>query len=140
MTTDFLIPRIILMVISILMIIILVKVRNSNRIGNQFFVIIVLFWSSVFTVSLNPDVISMIIESSSLENRAQFLLIITIPIIIYLLYSQIIKNKNLSLNFRKVVRQIAISNFIRKIKNLKFGSLDLVIVITAKNEEQTQNY
>ena len=86
MTTDFLIPRIILMVISILMIIILVKVRNSNRIGNQFFVIIVLFWSSVFTVSLNPDVISMIIESSSLENRAQFLLIITIPIIIYLLY------------------------------------------------------
>ena len=137
MTTDFLIPRIILMVISILMIIILVKVRNSNRIGNQFFVIIVLFWSSVFTVSLNPDVISMIIESSSLENRAQFLLIITIPIIIYLLYSQIIKNKNLSLNFRKVIRQIAISNFIRKIKNLKFNSLDLVIVIAAKDEEQT---
>ena len=125
------------MFISTIMVLLLIKVRYSNRIGNQFFVIVILFWLIIFIVSFNPDIIGIIIESSSLENRAQFLLMITIPIVIYLLYSQVVKNKNLSLNFRKVIRQLAISNFSRKIKNLEFDSLYLVIVMAAKNEEKT---
>lgn len=136
MTADFIIPRIILMSISILMIILLTKVRYSNRVGNPFFVIVLLFWIIVFIVSLNPDIINTLIESSSLENRAQFLLILTIPITVYLLYFQIVRNKSLSLNFRKTVRKIAISNFSGKITN-ELNSLDLVIVIAAKNEEKT---
>jgi hypothetical protein len=137
MATDFLIPRLILMAVSIIMTLILIKVRHSNRIGNPFFVIVILFWLIIFIVAFNPNIISMIIESSSLENRAQFLLIVTIPIVVYLLYSQTIRNKNLSLNFRNVIRRIAISNFSRKINSLELNSLDLIIVIAAKNEEKT---
>lgn len=137
MTIDFLIPRLVLISISIVMIIILTKIRFSNRIGNPFFVIVLSFWIVIFVVSLYPDIISLIIESSSLENRAQFLLMITIPIVVYLLYSQTIKNKHLSLNFRNIIRQIAISNFSRQIKDLKLNSLDLIILIAAKNEEKT---
>ena len=119
------------------MTLILIKVWHSNRIGNQFFIIIVLFWAVIFIIALNPDLISLIIESTSLENRAQFLLIMAIPIIIYLLYSQTIQNKNLSVNFRHGIRQIAISNFSRYIDSLELATLDLVIVIAAKNEEKT---
>jgi len=134
MVEEFIAARIVLVITSIIMIIVLTKIRLHNRIGNQFFIIVVLFWFGIFTVALNPNIIDIVLNSTSLENRSQFLLIISIPLVVYLLYQQTVKNKNLSFNFRKVIREIALSNFKKNIQDLPDEKIELVIVIAAKNE------
>ena len=118
------------------MIIILTKIRSSGRIGNQFFIIILLFWIGVFVISADPTLLDTILESTDLQNRAQFLLIISTIIIIFLLITQFSKNKNLALNFNRLIRDIALSNFQREYLKAK-QEIKLLIIIVAKNEART---
>jgi len=137
MVTEFYEARIILIIISMVMIIGLTKIKLQDRLGTQFFIVVILFWFGVFVVALAPNIIDIILNFTFLENRAQFLLLISIPIIIYLLYQQSVKNKNLSLNFRKVVRDIALVNFKKNIQILSDEKIELLIIIAAKNESDT---
>lgn len=131
------ISKISLLIISLVIIVILVKIRILGRVGNKFFVVMIVFWSLVISISLNPNILDSVINSTGLDNRAQFLLIVSIGIIIYTLYSQAVKNKNVSSNFYLLIRKTAIDNFRREFKDAIKESIDVLIVITAKNEEKT---
>ncbi|AFS83776.1 DUF2304 family protein [Candidatus Nitrosopumilus sediminis] len=131
------IPKIGLIVISLVIIAILVKIRIQERIGNKFFGIMMVFWSLVISISLNPNILDNIIDSTQLDNRAQVLLIISIGVIIYTLYSQTIKTRNISGNFYLLIRKTAIDNFKREFKDIIKDPIDVLIVITAKDEEKS---
>jgi len=131
MVDEFIIPRIVLMVISIIIISYSSKRRWENKLTNQFFVILLIFWISVFIISLAPSLLDNFLQVSGLENRAQFLLIITIIVLIYALYTQISKNKNLSLDINRIISEIAISNFKQDANVIKDS---IVLVIPAFNE------
>jgi len=116
------------------MISIFIYLKKTDRIGIQLFIIIIIFWLSVFTVSFEPKIINDLLNYTGLANRAQFLLIVSIVFILYLLFSQIVKSTILSSNLHYIVRKSTISNF--KENNIIEKS-DLIIVIIAKNEEKT---
>ena len=111
MVEDYIIPRIVLIIISIIVIFIISKRRIDSKISNQLVGIIVPFWILVIIISLEPDILDNILLITGLENRAQFLLIITISVLLYSLYTQISKNKDLSIEYNRVISEIAISNF-----------------------------
>jgi len=113
------------------------KARIDKRSGNQFFVIMILFWSSVFITAYRPEILDDIVEITGLFNKAQVLLIFSIVIILYLLGLQLIKNQSISFNFHRIVRNSAITNFQQQIIDSISDKVDLVIVIAAKNESKT---
>jgi len=135
MVSEFLIPRIILMIISVVIVVIFVKIKTSQRIGNQFFAIMMVFWSGIFLISLEPSILDQVLTITGLANRAQFLLVISIIVIIYMLAIQTMKNQNLSLDLHRVVRDIAISNFKQDFG--KVDSFEVLIIIIAKDEEKS---
>lgn len=125
------------MILSLAIIGILVKFRIQGRVGNKFFGVMIVFWSLVISISLNPNILDSLINSTGLDNRAQFLLIISVGIIIYILYSQTVKNRNISGDFHLLIRKTAVDNFRREFKDIIKEQIDVLIVITAKNEEKT---
>jgi len=125
------------MIISIIAITAIVKIRKNQRTGNQFFVIMVIFWSATFITSIRPEILDDIVEATGLFNKAQFLLILSIVIILYLLTLQLMKNKSITFNFHRIVRNSAISTFNQEIASYITEKLDLVIVIAAKNESKS---
>ena len=131
------ITRILLMLISILVVAVITKVRKDQRTGNQFFIIMVLFWSAVFITAFRPSIFEDVVVFTGLFNVAQLLLIFSIIIILYLLAIQVLKNKNAAYSLHNIVREIAISNFKRQVRNSIQHETDLIIVIAAKNESKT---
>lgn len=131
------IARIILMVISLFIIAVITKIRRDQRTGNQFFIIMVLFWSVVFITAYKPSIFEDVVVFTGLFNVAQFLLILSIIIILYLLATQVVRNKNTSYSLHSIVREIAVSNFKRGVSSFMPNKTDLIIVIAAKNESKT---
>jgi len=131
MVEGFIEARIVLMIISTILIIIVTKKRIQKTVSNQIFLIITIFWTSIFIIALNPNILDNVLQITGLENRSQFLLIISIIIILYLLYHQISKNKLLTLKFHNIISEIAISNYNQKISISKNS---IVILIPAFNE------
>jgi len=129
--------RIGLMIISAVIIGAIVKARKDQRTGNQFFIVMILFWFAVFLSALRPEILDDIVEYTGLFNKSQVLLILSMVIIMYLLTIQLLKNKSISFNFHRVVRNAAISNFQQHTLNLNIDQLELMIVIAAKNESKT---
>jgi len=74
---EFTILRIVLMVISALIIGGLVKARIDQRAGNQFFVVMILFWFAVFITAFRPEILDDIVEATGLFNKSQFLLVLS---------------------------------------------------------------
>ena len=124
------------MIISIIAITAIVKIRKNQRTGNQFFVIMVIFWSATFITSIRPEILDDIVEATGLFNKAQFLLILSIVIILYLLTLQLMKNKSITFNIHRIIRNSAISIFNQEIASYITENLDLEIVITVKNESK----
>ena len=131
MVEDYIIPRIVLIIISIIVIFIISKRRIDSKISNQLVGIIVPFWILVIIISLEPDILDNILLITGLENRAQFLLIITISVLLYSLYTQISKNKDLSIEYNRVISEIAISNFQQNYGQIKNS---IAFIIPAYNE------
>ena len=129
--------RIGLMIISAVIIGAIVKAKKDQRTGNQFFIVMILFWFAVFLSALRPEILDDIVEYTGLFNKSQVLLILSMVIIMYLLTIQLLKNKSISFNFHRVVRNAAISNFQQHTLNLNIDQLELMIVIAAKNESKT---
>jgi len=125
------------MVISLLIISVIIKTKKDGRIGNQFFIILTIFWTAVFITAIRPEILDEIVIYTGLYNKAQFLLILSIGIILYLLAIQMVKNKNTSYSLHSIVREIAISNFKRGVRAFMPNKIDLIIVIAAKNESKT---
>jgi len=135
MVTEIIIARLALVVISILMIFVIIRLKKKGRIGNQLFWPVIIFWAIVLTVATEPSVIDRLMNTTALGNNAQFLLILAVGFIIYLLLIQVRRSENVSLDLHKVVRNIAISNFKQNLKNTE--KADVIIVICAKNEGKT---
>ena len=131
MVEEFLIPRIILIIISITVIIFASKRKWENKLTNQLYGILVAFWVTVIAISTQPSLLDEFLNFTGLENRAQFLLIITILVLLYVLYAQISKNKNLSLDINRIISEIAISNFKQDANEIKNS---IALVIPAYNE------
>jgi len=131
MVEEFLIPRIILMIISIIVISYSSKRKLENKLTNEFYIILISFWICVFSISFYPSLLDNLLITMGLENRSQFLLILTIGILLYVLYSQVSKNKNLSLNMDRIISEIAISNFQQDANSIKNS---VTLVIPAYNE------
>ena len=131
------ISKIGLVILSLIIIGGLVKIRTQGRVGNKFFGVMIVFWSLVISISINPNILDSLINSTGLDNRAQFLLIVSVGIIIYTLYSQTVKNRNISGDFHLLIRKTAVDNFRREFKDIIKEQIDVLIVITAKNEEKT---
>jgi len=136
MDDPLLIPKIILMIISGLIIIFLTKARISGRVGNQFFIIMVLFWSAVFTISLKPSLLESVLNNTGLVNNSQFLFSITIAITLYLLLNQISKERTTSTQLSKIIRNVAMENFKDENSHVKEKS-DILILMAAKNESSS---
>lgn len=96
-----------------------------------------MFWTGVIAVTTKPDLLNAVLNNTGLVNRAQFLLSFSIILILYLLAYQIRKNKITSSNLNHTIRKIALDYFVRELKNMKIDSVDVIIVIVAKNEEKT---
>ena len=126
MVEDYIVPRLILIIISIILITVLSKRKFDSKIGNQLFSILVIFWSTVIIISIEPRILDDILLLTGLENRSQFLLILTIIVLLYSLYTQISKNKNLHLDFNRVISEIAISNFQQSTNKIN-DSVSLII-------------
>ena len=126
MFEDYIIPRVVLIIISIILITVISKRKFDSKIGNQLFGIFVIFWSTVIIISIEPRILDDILLLSGLENRSQFLLILSIIVLSYSLYTQISKNKNLYLDFNRVISEIAISNFQQSTNKIN-DSISLII-------------
>jgi len=134
---DIFILRIALIGISGIIIAALVKARRQQRAGNQFFVIMILFWTSVIIIAIRPEILDDLVSITGLSNKAQILLIASIIIIMYLLTIQLKKNQSISFNYHRIVRNAAITNFQQQISDIISDKMNLVIVIAAKNESKT---
>ena len=131
MTEEYLIPRIALILISLIVIIYSSKRKWENKLTNQFYVILLLFWISVLVISFQPSLLDNFLTNIGLENRYQFLLIMTVLVLLYVIYTQISKNKNLSLNMNRIVSEIAISNFKQDANEIRNS---ITLLIPAYNE------
>ena len=134
MVEDFVI-RIVVILISISMLIFISKIRKDKRIGNQVFVITLIFWSIILMVTTYPPILNIVQDSTPLDRNAQFLLILSVIIILYLLLVETRRSLKTSDNLHQMVRNIAISNFKHIFKN--FESVDVLVIICAKNEANT---
>ena len=137
MVDEISILRIVLIGVAGLIIAALVKARREQRAGNQFFGIMIIFWSSVIIIAFRPEILDDLVTITGLSNKAQILLIASIIIIMYLLTIQLKKNQSISFNYHRIVRNAAITNFQQQVNDLISDNVDLVIVIAAKNESKT---
>jgi hypothetical protein len=131
MPEEYLVARTILIIISIIVIGIITKRKFERKLSSQLFFVLVVFWSTVILISIRPSLLDEILRITGLENRAQFLLIISVIVLLYLLYNQVSKNKSLSLDFSKTISEIAISNFKQDPNQIKDS---IVLLIPAFNE------
>lgn len=131
MAEEYLVARTILIIISIVVIGIFTKRKIEQKISSQLFFVLVIFWSIVILISIQPNLLDEILKITGLENRSQFLLIISIIVLLYLLYTQVSKNKSLSLDFNRTISEIAISNFKQDPNQIKDS---IVLLIPAFNE------
>ena len=131
------IGRIVLIILSVSIILLFTKIRLSKRSGNDFFVIMLLFWSAILVISIRPEIIEPLLNDIGFVNRAQFLLLISIGLILYLLINQIKSNKKSFVKYHQLIRSTSLSNFKNSIGSTSEKQLDLVIVIVAKDEEKT---
>lgn len=131
--SEILVGRIILIIISSAVLLGIGIAKSRQRIGNNFFVIMLIFWTSALLVSIYPDILDMLLNSVGLDNRAQFLLILSVIIILYMLLQQTTKNTGTSLNLINIIREVAITNFQKEFQEKS----DIVIVIVAKNESNS---
>jgi len=129
--------RISLMVISLIVIFFIIKAKNDQRLGNQFFIVIMIFWMGTFAIALKPDILEPVLNTTGFVNRAQFLLIVSIIIILYLLYQQSRQRKSISYSFNQTIRKIALDYFLREFNQVEINNSEIVIVIVAKNESET---
>lgn len=137
MSADFLlITRIILVIVSAIIIISVSILKKQNRTGNQFFVIMIIFWFGVLIIGLRPEILDSVLNTTGLVNRSQFLLSVSLALIIYLLYFQTQKSKRASLNLNQAIRRVALSNFKLELKNSNEDRLYLLIIIVAKDESE----
>ena len=114
-----------------------IKSKINKRIGNDFFAIMLIFWSGVLVIAVKPDLLDSTLNNTGLVNRAQFLLSFSIILILYLLVYQIRKNKITSNNLNHIIRKIALDYFVKELENMKRDDVDVIIVIVAKDEEKT---
>ena len=131
MSEEYLIPRIALIIISIIVIFYSSKLKWENKLPNQLFVILLVFWIIVIVISAYPSLLDDFLSNIGLENRAQFLLVITVIVLLYVIYTQMSKNKNLSLDINRIISDIAISNFKQNANELRNS---IVLLIPALNE------
>lgn len=135
MVTDFLLSgRMVLVIVSLIIIVTISILRKQNRTGNQFFVIMIVFWFGVLIIGLRPEILDSVLNTTGLVNRSQFLLSISLAVIIYLLYFQTIKTKRASVNLNHAIRMVALSNFKQELKNSGDDRPYLIIIIVAKDE------
>jgi hypothetical protein len=125
------------MIISLAIIGAVIKARKDQRAGNQFFIIMILFWVAIFITTFRPEILDDIVTYTGLFNKSQFLLILSMFIIMYLLTLQLLKNKSISFNFHRIVRNSAITNFQQQAMDSISEKVHLVIVIAAKDESKT---
>jgi len=138
MVTDILLGgRTVLVIFSLIIIITISILRKQDRMGNQFFVIMIAFWFGVFMIGLRPEILDSVLNTTGLVNRSQFLLGISLVVIIYLLYFQTIKSKRALFNLNQAIRKVALSNFKRELKNSNDDNPYLLIIIVAKDESET---
>lgn len=138
MSEDLLIAgRISLMIISLIVIFFIIKAKNDQRVGNQFFIAMMIFWAGTFVIALKPDILEPVLNATGFVNRSQFLLSASIVIILYLLYHQSLQRKSISSSFNQTIRKIALDYFQRELKQMEINSPEIVIVIVAKNESET---
>jgi len=129
--------RISLMIISLIVIFFIIKAKNDQRVGNQFFIAMMIFWTGVFVIALKPDILEPVLNTTGFVNRSQFLLSASIIIILYLLYHQSRQRKSISSSFNQTIRKIALDYFQRELNQMEINSPEIVIVIVAKNESET---
>jgi len=137
MADELLIPKIILVIISSGIIGFITIARLKNRTGNQFFIIMIIFWSGVFLIAIRPELLDSVLNSTGLVNRSQFLFSASLIIILYLLYTQMVRSKTTSSNLNRIIRELALSNFRKEIAVSNKKNADLIIIIVAQNEEST---
>lgn len=135
MEHEFLFARILLVIISLFVILIMIKVRRDQRIGFQFFVVMIIFWSSILIISSRPEILDSVLNTTGLVNRAQFLFSVSLLIIGYLLYNQVLKNRTAVTNLNRIIRKVALANFAQQIKNSE--NTQVVIILVAKDESAT---
>jgi len=126
-----------LIIISLFVIMMITKIRLSKRSGNEFFVIMILFWSAILIIAIRPELIEPLLNDIGFVNRAQFLLALSMGIILYLLIYQMARNKETFTRYHQLVRSTTLSHFKNSIDSLSKENTDLVIVIVAKDEENT---
>jgi len=124
------------MIVSLIVIFFIVKAKRDQRLGNQFFIAMIIFWTAVFVIALKPDILEPVLNTTGLVNRSQFLLSASILIILYLLYRESHHSKSVSLSFNQAIRKIALDYFRRELYEEKTNSTEVVIVIVAKNESK----
>jgi len=137
MDEEFWLHKIILAIVSLGIIILLTKARMQNRTGNQFFIIMIIFWSGIFLIALRPTLLDSVLNSTGIVNRVQFLFSTSLIIILYLLYTQIVRSKTTSRNLNHIIRELALSDFRKEIVVSDKKNTDLIIIIVAQNEEST---
>jgi len=121
--------KIVLVIVSVLAILLVIRARITNRLGNQFLGIMLFFWGGVLLIATRPEILDSVLNNTGLVNRAQFLLSVSIGVIIYMLAYQFKKSKSVSENLNYTIRKIALDNFAKEFKNEKN---EIVIVIVAK--------
>jgi hypothetical protein len=131
MVDEYLIPRLALIVISLIVIIYSSKLKWDHKLSNQFYVVFLIFWINIIVISIEPSILDSFLNTFGLENRSQFLLIITVLVLLYVIYTQISKNKNMSLDMNRIISDIAISNFKQDANEIKNS---IVLIIPALNE------
>lgn len=131
MAEEYLIPRIALIIISLIVIVYSTKLKRENKLVTQLYIILVSFWISVLVISSQPSLLDDFLTTIGLENRAQFLLIITVLVLLYVIYTQMSKNKILSLDMNRIISDIAISNFKQDANEIRNS---ITLLIPAYNE------
>jgi len=134
---DILLGRISLMVISVIVIFFIIKAKNDQRLGIEFFIAMMIFWGGTFVIALKPDILEPVLNTTGFVNRSQFLLSASVVIILYLLYQQSRQKKSISSSFNETIRKIALDYFKRELNKVEIKNPEIVIVIVAKNESET---
>lgn len=131
------IGRVVLGIISLISISAIIKLKYSKRVGNEFFTIMIIFWFSVLIISIKPEILEPVLNDIGFVNRAQFLLALSMGIILYLLYQQSMKSKIFLSRYNQLIRETALEQFSLELEKIQKQKTDIVIIIVAKNEDKS---